>query len=195
MTAATEQRMSLEEFLSYDDGTDRRYELVDGVLVEMGAESRANIKIALFLIQAFLQLVDYDRLGIKEKIEVESRYVTARDPDLIVHSEASAGAISGRSEACLKRYDPNPVLVIEVVSPGDKFSDNYKRDYEQKPAEYAKRGIAEYWITDPMRGVIRVGCLVGQSYDYTEFQNGDVMMSPAFPNWHLTAAEVLISGQ
>lgn len=195
MTAATEQRMSLEEFLSYDDGTDRRYELVDGVLVEMGAESRANIKIALFLIQAFLQLVGYDRLGIKEKIEVESRYVTARDPDLVVHSEASAGAIAGRSESCLKLYDPNPLLVIEVVSPGDKQTDNYKRDYEQKPAEYAKRGIAEYWIVDPSRAVIRVGLLVGESYDYTEFRNGDVIVSPTFLSWALRAVEVLEAGQ
>ena len=195
MTAAIEQRMSLEQFLSYDDGTDRRYELVDGVLVEMGAESRANIKIALFLIQAFLQLVDYDRLGIKEKIEVESRYVTARDPDLVVHSEDSALAISGRSEACLKRYDPNPLVVIEVVSPGDKSSDNYKRDYEQKPAEYGSRGIAEYWIIDPERAVVRVGCLIEGTYDYTEFQNDNVIVSPAFPNWSLTAAEVLSSGQ
>lgn len=42
MTAAIEQRMSLAEFLSYDDGTDRRYELVNGLLVEIGAKSRAN---------------------------------------------------------------------------------------------------------------------------------------------------------
>ncbi len=42
MTVATDRRMTIQEFLVYDDGTDRRYELVDGVLVEMGAESRAN---------------------------------------------------------------------------------------------------------------------------------------------------------
>jgi Uma2 family endonuclease len=75
--------MSLEEYLTYDDGMDARYELVDGVLVEMGAESRCNIKIPLFLIQAFLRWVDYDRLGIKEKIQVDSAYVSARDPDLM----------------------------------------------------------------------------------------------------------------
>jgi hypothetical protein len=30
MTVATQRRMSLEEYLNYDDGTDTRYELVDG---------------------------------------------------------------------------------------------------------------------------------------------------------------------
>jgi Uma2 family endonuclease len=34
----TNRRMTLEEYLSYDDGTSTRYELV-GVLVEMGAET------------------------------------------------------------------------------------------------------------------------------------------------------------
>jgi Uma2 family endonuclease len=43
------KRMSLEEYLAYDDGTDTRYELVDGVLVEMGNESKLNVQIAMFL--------------------------------------------------------------------------------------------------------------------------------------------------
>ena len=35
MTVLTDRRMTLQEFLEFDDGSDRRYELVDGVLVEM----------------------------------------------------------------------------------------------------------------------------------------------------------------
>ena len=45
MNLATRQRMTLEEYLKYDDGTDIRYELVDGVLVEMGAEQQFQIQI------------------------------------------------------------------------------------------------------------------------------------------------------
>lgn len=37
MAIATQKKMTLEEYLAYTDGTDHRYELVDGVLVEMGA--------------------------------------------------------------------------------------------------------------------------------------------------------------
>ena len=112
MTVATDRRMTLKEFLTYDDGTDRRYELVDGVLVEMGAESRGNVKISLFLIQIFLQNLTYDQLGIKEKIEVRSSYVTARDPDLIVHSKDSAAAVEGRKEACLFLNEPDRKSVV-----------------------------------------------------------------------------------
>jgi Uma2 family endonuclease len=39
----TNQRMTFEEYLNYDDGTNTRYELVNGVLVEMGAETALNI--------------------------------------------------------------------------------------------------------------------------------------------------------
>jgi Uma2 family endonuclease len=197
MTVATQRRMSLEDYLTYDDGTDARYELVDGVLVEMGAESRCNIKIALFLIKAFLRLVDYDRLGIKEKIQVDSEYVSARDPDLIVHSEGSALAIEGRKESCLFLNEPNPMIVVEVVSPGKEDSENYDRDYEHKRDEYAARGIPEYWIVDPAtdRAWVKVGTLANGAYQFQDFTGNQVIQSPAFPSLTLTAIEVLTAGR
>jgi Uma2 family endonuclease len=45
--------------------------------------------------------------------------------------------VDAKKEACLDLCDPNPILVIEIVSPGNESSNNYKRDYEQKPKEYA----------------------------------------------------------
>jgi Uma2 family endonuclease len=36
-----------------------------------------------------------------------------------------------------------PEIVIEVVSPGSE-----QRDYEEKPEEYLRVGIREYWIVD-----------------------------------------------
>ncbi|MCS6815697.1 MAG: Uma2 family endonuclease, partial [Cyanobacteria bacterium] len=137
-TSTTPLPMTLEEYLNYDDGTETRYELVDGVLVEMGAESTINTQIAVFLLLYFSQLgVPSDCLGIKQKIAVTSITVTAREPDLIIHSEASAQAIAGSPQAILRPEQPNPLLVIEVVSPGDEESDNYRRDYIEKRQEYA----------------------------------------------------------
>ena len=195
MTVATDRRMTLKEFLTYDDGTDRRYELVDGVLVEMGAESRGNVKISLFLIQIFLQSLTYDQLGIKEKIEVRSSYVTARDPDLIVHSEDSAAAVEGRKEACLFLNEPNPRLVIEVVSPGTEGTDNYKRDYVQKSSEYADRGIPEMWLIDPSRDWIQVGTLTDRAYQFVTFTGDAAIVSPTFPELKLTTERVLRAGR
>jgi len=43
-TTPSIQLLTLEEFFAYDDGTDIRYELVDGLLVEMPPESDENLK-------------------------------------------------------------------------------------------------------------------------------------------------------
>jgi Uma2 family endonuclease len=196
MTVTAQRRMTLEEYLTYDDGTDARYELVNGMLVKMGAESTLNTKMALFLIKVFFRLgIDDDLIGIKQKIQVNSSYVTARDPDLIIHTEASDLAIDGLSEACLKLHDPNPAIVIEVVSPGNEKSDNYQRDYEQKPVEYADRGIPEMWIIDPERSVVRIGILTDGQYQFQEFRGGVAVISPTFPALILTAIEILKRGR
>jgi Uma2 family endonuclease len=200
MTVATDdlrsvkdqRRMTLQEFLIYDDGTDRRYELEDGVLVEMGTEATININIAFFLIKFFLKTFDHQRLGNKVNIEVRSRYATARDPDLVIHSEESAAALVGRSEACLTLDDPNPLIAIEVVSPGTESKPNYRRDYEYKPREYADRGIPELWRIDPSRERVQIGTLMADgAYEFATFNGNQAIVSPTFPELNLTAAQVL----
>ena len=196
MTLSTQQPMTLQEYLNYDDGTDTRYELVDGVLVEMGAESTINTQIAIFLLATFLQMgIPYYRLGIKQQIAVSSREVTAREPDLMVHSEESARAIEGLKQALLYTDLPAPMLVVEVVSPGEPGEKNYDRDYIEKRREYAERGIREYWIVDPYRQVVLVLTLEETSYEEQRFTEQMAISSPTFPNLNLTADRVLKAGR
>jgi Uma2 family endonuclease len=188
--------MTLKEFLTYDDGTDRRYELVDGVLVEMATESTINTLIAIYLAFAFgkIGFLPY-QIGIKQKIEVPSQFVTARDPDLIIHTEESFQAIEGRKEACLNRGEPNPLLVVEVVSPGTESTDNYQRDYVQKPREYAERGIPEMWQIDPSREWVRVGTLNAGEYQFEMFIGENMIVSSSFSMLNLTASQILSAGR
>ena len=182
--------------MTYDDGTDTHYELVDGVLVEMGAESTINTRIAMFFIQTFLITgLDRDLIGIKQTIAVPSAAVTARDPDLIIHSEASARSLDGASQAYLGLDYPNPLLVIEVVSPGDPGSENYNRDYVEKLQKYADRGIPEFWIVAPIRQVILVLVLKGNDYQQQSFAGPILIISPTFPSLNLTAEQVLRAGR
>jgi Uma2 family endonuclease len=182
--------------LTYDDGTDTRYELVDGVLVEMGTESTINTQIASFLHGFFILMgLPSYLIGFKQKLEVKSPHSSARDPDLIIHTDASEAAINGLREACLKRNAPNPLLVIEIASPGPESSENYQRDYVQKPVEYAARGIGEYWLIDPARSVILVGTLTGGAYQYQTFTGPQPLKSAAFPLMALTAEQVLTTGR
>ncbi|OUC15429.1 MAG: hypothetical protein B0A82_06750 [Alkalinema sp. CACIAM 70d] len=196
MTVTSQKQLTLEEYLTYDNGTDTRYELVDGLLIEIGNESKINTLIAGFLFSVFLRLgLPSYRIGFKQKVEVTSPHASARDPDLIVHSEESASIGEDASQFCLRLSDPNPLLVIEVASPGPESSDNYQRDYEQKPREYAERGIPEYWIVDAERAWVRVGTLTNDTYQFKTFQGEDRILSPTFPSLALTTEQVLRAGR
>lgn len=189
MSIATNRRMTLEEYLTYDDETHTRYELVDGVLVEMGTESTLNTQIILFLVATFLQMgVPHYQLGIKHQIAVSCSTATARDPDLIVHSQESAQAISGLKQALLLVDMPAPALVIEVVSPG---RENHERHYVAKYGEYLARGIPEYWIIDPNTLLVTVCTLVENQYQQAVLQANQPINSPTFPNLTLTANQIL----
>jgi Uma2 family endonuclease len=196
MTVATQKRLTLEEYLTYDDGTDTRYELVDGVLVEMGNEAKINTKIAVFLILAFGRMgLDASRIGIKQKIQVRSDYVSARDPDLIIHTEASAAVGDDGVEFCLRLDDPNPLVVIEVVSSGKPGTPNYDRDYEHKRDEYEARGIPEYWLIDPDRAIVKIGTLSKGIYKFQDFTGDNLLVSANFPLLKLTAEQILMAGR
>ncbi len=194
MTIATDRRMSLEEYLVYDDGTDMRSELVDGVLVAMGAESPLNPKIAVFLMFAFADLgIPRERLVIGQQVGVSPHRATARQPDLIVHTEASDAAIM--ADGKLLRYGlPAPMLVVEVVSNSDTDRQSRERDYTEKLAEYAARGIPEYWIVDPVAGRVTVCRLEGTAYRTVEFRGDAVIESPTFLALKLTVTQVLKAG-
>jgi Uma2 family endonuclease len=139
MTVAIERRITLEEYLNDDDlgrPIDRpiegQYELVDGVLVEMGAENPLNPKIASFLLITFFQLgIPVDRLVIGQQIGVSPVRATARQPDLIVHSADSDAAIM--ADGKLLRFGmPAPMLVVEVVSSRDTDQKSHDRDYHDR---------------------------------------------------------------
>ncbi|MEZ2313466.1 MAG: Uma2 family endonuclease, partial [Microcoleus sp.] len=56
-TTTATRKLTLEEYLVYDDGTDTKYELIDGELVEMPPESDRNNLISLYLLVEFFKFV------------------------------------------------------------------------------------------------------------------------------------------
>ena len=195
MTVATGQRMTLKDYLTYDDGTETRYELEDGVLIEMGAENPLNPQIASFLLSVFFQLgVPIYRLVIGHQIGVSSTRATARQPDLMVHSEASDAAIMHDGKL-LQFSAPPPMLVVEVVSSSDTDQKSRSRDYVDKRREYATRGIPEYWIVDPIAEMILICTLNDRCYHNVEFRNKDALISPTFLTLNLTTEQVLKAGR
>ncbi|MCA1990552.1 MAG: Uma2 family endonuclease [Coleofasciculus sp. S288] len=183
--------MTLEDYLNYDDGTDTQYELVNGELIVMPPESELNRRIATFLFAYFLQQgIPPYRLTMKTEIVVSGSRATTRLPDLMVLSEELATALSGASRSTVIADMPPPILVVEVVSPNQE-----NRDYRYKRSEYAARGIAEYWIVDPMQQRVTVLEWVDGLYEEQVFQGDERIISPTLPNLELTTERVMNAGR
>jgi Uma2 family endonuclease len=187
------QLMTMEDYLAYNDGTDRRYELVDGELVEMPTESQLNASIAKFLFLELAKHLPVALLSFKDtEVEVTGRRARCRLPDLMVHSEESRVALAGATRAILTRDLPPPALVVEVVSPG---MENRDRDYRYKRTEYAARGIAEYWIIDPEMQQVTLCLWVNGQYEDTVYVGDTLIKSTVVSGFDLSASRILAFGQ
>lgn len=110
--------------------TDERYEVVDGRLVVSPGASRRH-QYAVSVLVRILSLAA-ETVGLVAIPDVDWRLWEAprlqvRRPDLIVVPAAD--------------LDAEPVLAIEVLSPGNRGT-----DLVDKPHEYARAGLSHYWV-------------------------------------------------
>ncbi|NJN87801.1 MAG: Uma2 family endonuclease [Leptolyngbyaceae cyanobacterium SL_7_1] len=187
MTQIKQRFQSFEEYLSYDDGTETLYELFNGELIEVPPESGKNVQIVNRLFLAFALLIGTDRVrghGLEVEVRGEPRN---RYPDLTIIREEHVQQLAKRNTVRLSMAPP--VLVVEVVSPGELQHD---RDYTAKRIQYQDCGIPEYWIIDPEAQTILVLQLVGETYvEVGRFAGGDRVISPQFEQLALAVAQVI----
>ena len=191
MTVALD-KLSFAEYCAYADGTDRRYELVNGVLMPMSLGTGQHGAIAKFLERAFDE--EISRQGQawtaqKFTVGVQSprgrRWDTSRIPDVTVLTQEQWDNLAQR-EAIITLADPPPLLVVEVVSDSTRTT-----DYRAKQTEYAARDIEEYWIVDSAAQKVVICTLVEGFYDQASFLDQASLVSPTFPGLTLTAQQVL----
>jgi Uma2 family endonuclease len=185
---ATTVKLTLTEYLTYDDGTDNRYELVDGELVLRPPPTHLHRRIAQLLerlFQAEIQRLNHQWETGRGDIGISthnSRRHIARIPDVVVFDKTDIDTLTD-----VAILTAPPRLVVEVVSPG---AANRKRDYEQKPREYQRMGIPEYWIVDPERQVVTTLILFDGLYEETEYRDAEIIASQTFPELSLAATQI-----
>ncbi len=167
MTQAKQRFTSFEEYLSYGeddaDRTDCRYELVDGELIELPPESPENDFFALNLRDLLIKFVRRQLIRV-HTCEIQVPVLAPKDsanryPDLVILRDAHLNLMQRRLTIELEM--PSPRLVVEIVSPG---KENQVRDLVRKRAQYAARGIPEYWLINPNEQTITVLKLHGDQY-------------------------------
>ncbi|MGF1498646.1 MAG: Uma2 family endonuclease [Elainellaceae cyanobacterium] len=160
MTTAT-QRFSLDAYLIYDDGTDTRYELVNGELIAMAQPKGRHGAIAEYLNDQFRaeigrmgQAWTSKQMAIALQSPRGGRWDTARIPDVMVLPIDQWRALRNQ-EAMIRLNDPPPLLVVEVVSESTQTV-----DYRARRVEYNVLKIPVYWIVDPIANRITIFGLV-----------------------------------
>ncbi len=185
--ATTEKLYSFEDYLTYDDDTGNRYELIDGKLELMNPPTFRHLLIAKFIEQNFdvqIKKLNLPWMCFREA-GIRTGWRKSRLSDVYVVTSEQVMEFLDKSAVC----QSPPLLVVEVVSP-----ESVKRDYRYKRSEYAALEIPEYWIVDPIEPKVTVLLLEEGLYEDTEFTSTQKIISPTFPELNLIVEQVFAAG-
>lgn len=132
-----------------------RYEIIDGVLYMVPAPNDFHQEIVALIISYLIPYIKHAGRGrvLGAPIDVVLEPGTVVQPDVLVLLE------EGGMKRKPARTTRPPDLAIEVASPGTAYYDRHK-----KYAAYARAGVKEYWIVDPIKRDIEVFLLEGNEY-------------------------------
>ncbi|GBO51950.1 hypothetical protein APA_3531 [Pseudanabaena sp. lw0831] len=186
MTVTTAQRITFEEYLSYEDGTDKRYEFNDGELVVITPATVFHNDLMMFF--AFFLQSETNNSHHPYCVRVNSTEIfngkRTRRPDVLVMTLTQKKGLGNQPDIL---HEPC-LLVIEIVSPTCRSVDTV-----EKRQEYAEFGIPEYWIVDFLLGTFSVLSLVNGTYIEKVYREGDRIASDIFPSISLSMNQVMAS--
>ncbi|MFK0730182.1 MAG: Uma2 family endonuclease [Gloeotrichia echinulata GP01] len=202
MYQITPKILTFAEFADWKPN-EGRYELHNGVIVEMAQPSGDHEDVTSFLAEKIT--AEYLRLNLPYRIpktvlvkppSSESGY----SPDVLVLNRPNLINEPLWKAASTVTQSASIPLVIEVVS------SNWRDDYLTKVREYEEIGILEYWIVDylalggrryignPKLPTVSIYSLVDDEYQVTQFQGNDMIISLTFRELNLTAKEIFQAG-
>ncbi len=198
--------MTFAEFLAWDDGTGRAFELRDGFPMPIVDPNAKHEDVADELCE---QLSGHCKaLQLPYVAKRQKQVMTGKNPlsgrdesrrtDIVVFAQVEWERLR-QSTGSAAAYIPPP-LAIEIVST------NWRDDYEYKLNEYEALGITEYWVVDyaalggiryigkPKQPTITVYQLTEGEYQATQFRGDDRVESIIFPALNLTANQIFAAG-
>jgi Uma2 family endonuclease len=203
MYATAERPLTFEEFLAWDDGSGRDFELRDGYPMPITDPNAKHEDVVHHLcISLDSHCVEKDLLYVprqSKQVLLKPNAMTGRQEsrkaDIVVFAKDEWEKMRNSSSSAAAYI--SPPLVIEVVS------SNWKDDYESKVGEYEEAGISEYWIVDyagiggirfigkPKQPTITIYTLTEeQEYQPKQFRGNTLIESLVFPTLQLTADQI-----
>jgi Uma2 family endonuclease len=146
MQTVPSHQMTVDEFLPWAEAQERgRYELHEGEVIAMSPERAAHWKVKLNAVIAFRQAIRLAGLkchAVPDGATVRISQRTAFEPDALVYCGEE---VPGNSLEV-----PNPVIVVEVLSPGTQMTDlrDKLRGY------FTVASVHHYLIVDPEKQMV-----------------------------------------
>ncbi|WP_293356244.1 MULTISPECIES: Uma2 family endonuclease [unclassified Microcoleus] len=196
--------VTFDEFAAwYPENSVRRYELHQGVIVEMPLGTGRHSRVTGF-IRSKLS-IEIDRRSLPYSIPGDCLLKPVRNeagyqPDVVVLDEVALANEPRWDRESIITMGSSVRLAVEVVST------NWRDDYFFKASDYEEMGISEYWIADylglggrkfigtPKQPTLSVCQLVDGEYQVKQFRGGDTVESLAFPELRLTAEQIFQAG-
>ena len=159
--------MTLTEFLAWDDGSDRRYELLDGFPLMMAPATEAHGELALAL-----------GAEIRARLKPPCRVIS--EAGIVIPNRSDTYYIADLAVSCVpreagRRMVAEPVLIVEVLSPSTSQVDRWRKvaDYRALPSvqeilvafsderrvELQRRGVDGWRVEDLIgQAALTLGC-------------------------------------
>jgi Uma2 family endonuclease len=142
MTALPKTHMTVDEYLVWAEEQSGRYELLDGAVFATSPEGAGHAEKKAAIHAALLAGIRARRLPcyvLPDGMTVRINDVTAYEPDALVYCGAKVPPTAVEV--------PNPIIVVEVLSPSTRHI-----DLSAKLADYFRlASIAHYLIVDPAK--------------------------------------------
>ncbi len=175
------------QYLSFTEPLNQLVELADCRIEVLEMPTKSHQKIVQFLLNVLVQFLKAGGFGdaVCAPYRIRIRENTFREPDIAAYLTANLDRFG-------ERFGEAPDLVVEVVS---SDPESRHRDYDDKRNDYASAKISEYWIVDPIRGMITVLSLEGSEYvAHGQFQARDLVTSRLLPGLRVKVTETLDAG-
>lgn len=173
-------KLTYNDYLTLQD--EKRYELIEGELYMVPSPNFYHQIVSRNIEFQLWEFVKSRDLGVIVHIPIDV-VLSPEDvlqPDILFISRDRKHIITE------KNVSGAPDLVIEILSPS-----TLERDKLVKRGMYAKYGVKEYWIVDPVAKNIEVMSLGSEGYKlYGIFFIDDVLTSPLIEGFSLRLSEV-----
>ncbi len=182
MAVTQKKTWTYEDYYNLND--DKRYEVIEGELIEMApAPYYSHQRISGNLYGLLWNYVQKNKLGdiVTAPTDIILDELNVFQPDIIFISNENQKIIQKRGAF------GSPDLLVEILSKSTK-----NKDRGVKYESYQNFGVKEYWIVDPMNNTIEVFVLEKAKYiSYCIVQDTEKLKSRIFTDFTVSFSELI----